>query len=134
MKPALRYLLYGIGIWLGPFALGTSLFAVIDQSGALFDTIMSVAAGASSSWLSFLYLRGLKQAGAAIGALAGGGWAALAVGLDAPLFLFGPFTTATPDYFADIGLTYAMIPFVAAAVGAALGYGRSATAQEAARS
>jgi hypothetical protein len=129
MKPALHYILYGIGIWLVLFALGGALFAVVDQRSALFDTIMSLAIGTSAGWLSFLYLRKRERAGLAAGALAGAGWAAMAGALDAPLFLFGTINMAMPDYFADIGLTYAMIPIVAAVVGAALAYGRSQVAR-----
>ena len=120
MGNAVRYLLFGIGIWLIPFAIGMAVFPLADPSTPLFDTIMSVAMSASAGGLSWLYLRGREGNGFAAGAAVGLGWAVIALALDAPLFLFGPFQMPAGDYFADIGLTYAMIPIIAGFVGLSL--------------
>ncbi|HKR23821.1 MAG TPA: hypothetical protein VJS15_01050 [Allosphingosinicella sp.] len=118
----LRYLLFGIGIWAIPFVIGMAIFPVVDPSTALFDTIMSVAMSASAGWLSWLYLRGREGNGFASGFLGGTGWAAIAVLLDVPFFLIPGAMAAlpVPDYVADVGLTYAMIPIIAGFIGLSL--------------
>ena len=122
MRRTVRYLLFGLGVWLIPFALGMALFPVIDTSSALFDSLMSVAMSASAGWLSWLYLRGSEGTGFAAGLAAGAGWAVIGVVLDIPFFLIPDAMAAMPvaDYAADIGLTYAMIPIIAGFVGLAL--------------
>jgi hypothetical protein len=115
-----RYLLFGVGIWAIPFVIGMAIFPLADPATALFDTIMSIAMSGAAGWLSWLYLKGRDGNGFAAGATAGLGWAAIAVALDAPLFLFGPFLMPPADYFADIGLAYLMIPLIAGFVGLAL--------------
>jgi hypothetical protein len=106
MRGAVRYLLFGIGVWLIPFALGVAIFPVVDPSTSL----------------SWLYLRGRVRVGPKDGLVAGLGWAALAVALDAPLFLLPPHPFQMPanDYVADIGLTYLMVPIIGFFVGLAL--------------
>jgi hypothetical protein len=122
VKTAVRYLLFGAGTWLIPFAIGMLLFPVVDPSTALFDSLMSVALGASAGWLSWLYLKGREGNGFAAGAAAGLGWAAMAVALDVPFFLMPDAMAAMPagDYFADVGLTYAMIPIISGFIGLSL--------------
>lgn len=90
MGNAVRYLLFGIGIWLIPFVIGMAIFPLADPSTPLFDTIMSVAMSASAGGLSWLYLRGREDNGFAAGATARLGWAVIALALDAPLFSLGP--------------------------------------------
>jgi hypothetical protein len=122
MRGAVRYLLFGIGVWLIPFALGVAIFPVVDPSTSLFDTAMSIAMSLSAGWMSWLYLRGRVRVGPKDGLVAGLGWAALAVALDAPLFLLPPHPFQMPanDYVADIGLTYLMVPIIGFFVGLAL--------------
>lgn len=122
MRTAIRYLLFGVGVWLIPFAIGMLLFPVLDPTTALFDTLMSIAMSASAGWLSWLYLRGRAGNGFAGGAIAGLGWAIVALALDVPFFLLPNAMAAMPaaEYFADIGLTYAMIPIISGFIGLSL--------------
>jgi hypothetical protein len=120
MKTALRTVLYGVAVWLIPFALGIALFPVVKPDSALFETLISVIASAAAGSMSLLYLRKLERPSLGAGALAGFAWALMGVALDAPFFIFGPFKMPIADYFADIGFAYLMVPIIAACVGAAL--------------
>lgn len=120
MRDAVRYLLFGVGVWAVPFFIGMAIFPVVPPETALFDTLMSVAMSISAGALAYLYLRRLSRPELGKGIAAGLGWAVVAVALDAPLFLFGPLRTTPGDYFADIGLTYLMIPAIAGCIGLAL--------------
>ena len=117
MGGTVRFILFGVGVWLIPFVIGMLVFPVVDPASALFDTLMSVAMSASAGGLSYLYLRGLARPGPQDGLIAGLIWAGIAVALDAPLFLFGPFLMPAAHYVADIGLSYLMIPVIAGFVG-----------------
>ena len=120
MKGAVRFLLFGIGVWLIPFVIGMIIFPVAPPDSALFDTLMSVAMSVSAGGMSYAYLRRLDRPNLPAGIAVGLGWAVLAVALDAPLFLFGPFLMPAAAYFADIGLSYLMIPAIAGCIGLAL--------------
>ena len=120
MKSILRYLLFGIGVWAIPFAIGMFLFPVLPPETSLFDTLVTVAMSASAGGLSYLYLRRLARPDLTGGLMAGLGWAVLAVALDLPMLLTGLFGMSAAEYFADIGLTYLMIPAIAGCIGLAL--------------
>ena len=120
MKKVLRYLLFGIGVWAIPFAIGMALFPMIPPESALFDTLVSVAMSASAGGLSYLYLRRVARPDLASGLMVGLGWAVIALALDSPMLLNGLFGMSVAEYFADIGLTYLMIPAIAGCIGLAL--------------
>src|SRR5262245_44521978 len=117
-----RLLLLGMAAWATPFALGFALFPVVDPASTLFDTLMSVAMAFSASLFGYLHLRRTAKPTLDQGLLVGTIWMVMAIALDLPFFVFGPEEMRMPvaDYMADIGFTYAMIPFITAGLGRAL--------------
>lgn len=122
MRKAIRILLLGVAVWALPFALGMALFPVVDPATALFDTLMSVAMAFSASLFALIHLTRCSASSLDEGLFAGSIWTVMAIALDLPFFILGPAEMRmTPtDYIADIGLTYLMIPIIAAAIGQAL--------------
>lgn len=118
----LRLILFGIAVWAVPFAIGFALFPVLDPSSTLFDTLMSVAMAFSATLFAYLHLRRSPNPSLDQGLFVGTIWMVMAIALDLPFFIFGPEEMRMPvaDYLADIGFTYAMIPFIAAGIGRAL--------------
>lgn len=117
-----RLWLFGILSWLIPFL---AAFAFFDASGTLtipqplFKSLMVVtgsAAGVVLLVLAFRRVRATVWSGAAIGLF----WLALNLGLDV-LVLVPMSGSSLPDYFADIGLRYLVLPMVAAGMGAVAG-------------
>jgi len=122
MRKAIRILLLGIAVWALPFAIGMALFPVLDPSTALFDTLMSISMALSATVFSYVHLSRSPTPSLDEGLFAGTIWMVMAIGLDTPLFIFGPaeMRMAPDAYMADIGFTYAMIPIIAAGIGSAL--------------
>lgn len=122
MRKFVRILLLGIAVWALPFVLGMAIFPVVPPETALFDTLMSVAMAFSATLFGTIHLSRCAQPNLDEGLLAGAIWMAMSIGLDLPFFFFGPeqMRMAPADYFADIGLTYAMIPIIAGGIGHAL--------------
>lgn len=122
MRKATRILLLGLAVWALPFALGMALFPVLDPATALFDTLMSVAMALSATLFAAIHLSRCSVPSFDEGLLAGSIWLVMSVALDTPFFIFGPaeMRMAPADYLADIGLTYFMIPIIAASIGYAM--------------
>lgn len=122
MRKATRILLLGLAVWALPFALGMALFPVLDPATALFDTMMSVAMALSATLFAVIHLSRCSAPSLDEGLLAGSSWLVMSIALDAPFFIFGPaeMRMAPTDYLADIGLTYFMIPIIAAGIGHAM--------------
>lgn len=113
----------GVLIWLAPFLLGMALFQIVPPESALFDTIMGLSLTAAATGASLFYLTTRPEERQSLRRLCtlGGLWAALAVLLDAPIFLMSDFSRmSTYEYFSDIGLSYAIIPIVLIGMGSAM--------------
>jgi hypothetical protein len=125
MRKIVRIILLGIAIWAVPFALGMAIFPLVDPASALFETIMAVSMALAATVFAYLHLSRCAQPSLDEGLFAGSIWTLMAIALDAPLFIFGPemMRMAPGEYMADIGLTYFMIPIIAAGIGHALGRG-----------
>lgn len=127
MKKYLKIFGFGFLIWLIPFGLGMALFPIAPPETAIFDTIMSISLTFAATIFSYLYFKGesSQQNGAEGLAIIGAVWFVLAILLDAPMFLISDGTgMSAHEYFADIGLTYLIIPIVAIGVGRAIHVGR----------
>lgn len=122
MKGMMGALLWGIGVWGFPFAIGMAIFPIASPSTALFDTLVTLALGLAAAVAANRYLKPKAHPGLWGGLKIGFVWLALALTLDAPIFLLGPsqMRMSAADYAADIGLAYLLVPIIAASIGAAL--------------
>jgi len=122
MRKFVRIILLGIAVWALPFAVGVAIMKPIPPETALFDTLMAVVMSFSATLFSYIHLSRCARPSLDEGLFAGSIWMLMAIGLDLPLFIFGPEAMRmTPTmYLADIGITYAMIPIIAAGIGQAM--------------
>jgi hypothetical protein len=107
-----RALGYGVLVWLIPFAVAMAFYKVRQNDRILFESIMPIAVVAATVVFAVLYMSGVPRRQAREGLLLGLLWLAMCVVIDQPLFLAGPMQMSFIDYLKDIGLTYAMIPFI----------------------
>ncbi len=114
-----RIWLFGLLSWAVPFIVSIAFF---DRTGALviaeplFKSLMVVIGGAVGAVLLVLAFR-RAQPSIATGLVIGAVWLAINLALD--LVVLVPMSgDSLPDYLADIGLRYLMIPIMAVAMGA----------------
>ncbi|HVY85476.1 MAG TPA: hypothetical protein VG943_10110 [Caulobacterales bacterium] len=120
-EPSVRVMLLGLASWAIPFAVSILFYGpggVLLVSHALFKSSMVVIGGASGAWLLFFAFRRMA-ADALSGFLVGLCWMALNLLLDW-IVLVPMMHVNFGAYFEDIGLTYALIPIMGAAMGAAV--------------
>ena len=114
-----RALGYGLLVWLIPFAIAFSAFALKDAWRSLFESIMAASVCLVVVVLSLLYFRRPVIATASEGLKLGLLWLAISVAIDLPLMLSPPINYTPEEYLADIGLTYAMIPMITVGIASA---------------
>lgn len=122
MKKYLKNVFYGFLAWLIPFAAS---FLFYTKEGKptidifLFKSIMIVVGSASAAFLLTAYFRKIHAAYLKEGIIVGLTWFVLNIGLDIAVLIpmsHMPF----PDYFAQIGLRYLVMPVMSIMVGAVL--------------
>lgn len=123
MAKLVRIIAFGIAIWAIAFGSGMAVLPLVPPETALFDTLMAVAMAFAASIMSVLYFTKSENPTWDEGLLTGTVWLLMSISLDIPLFIFGPdmMRMAPADYLADIGITYFMIPCIAAGVASAAG-------------
>lgn len=108
-----RRLLYGFLIWLVPFAVGFSIYMPLHATQRdVFENTMGVVLVFSTVFFSNLHFRKLTSGFVGEGILAGVVWMAISLGLDLPMFSWGPMARPIGDYLKDIGMAYLMIPTI----------------------
>lgn len=108
-----RALLFGLFIWLLPFAVAFIIFPLRESARPLFESIMPVAIAVVTVVLGNRYLRTVNRNLVREGVLLGVMWLAICMIIDAPLMLLGgPMKMTVAEYGADIGVTYLMIPVI----------------------
>lgn len=122
MGNRVRLAVYGLLVWLIPFVVAMALFTARESWRSLFESVMAVVLAAVVTAFALDHLRRLPAAGAAIGLGVGLVWMAISIVIDLPLMLPAPVGMAFGEYLADIGLTYLMMPVIAAGIGAALAH------------
>jgi len=119
MPDAKRLIGFGVLSWLVPF-LASVLFygpgGTLLVGENLFKSLMIVIGAGVGALLLVLYFRRVKERAVCEAWVLGVSWLAINWVLD--LIVLLPFSGQTPvEYFADIGLRYLMILFMALAVG-----------------
>lgn len=115
-----KAILFGFLVWLAAFVAAFLIFPIRESSRPLFESIMPVVLTSASAGLAVAYFRGVARDFAREGVLLGCVWMAMNLLIDAPLMLVGgPMKMTLPDYLADIGITYLVIPVVTIGMGLA---------------
>ena len=111
-------LLYGVLVWLVPFAVSFLVFPLRAGSYALFESIMVLAITAAAVFFGARYLGGMAEGAFAESVKAGLAWLVVSLAIDAPLFLFGgPMYMPASQYAQQIGLKYLAMPIITAGFG-----------------
>lgn len=118
MNKNLKIILYGVLVWLIPFAVSFVVFPLKTSMRPLFESIMPLVLSIVVITLAYYYFKNLNSDFVKEGLIIGISWYIINITLD--LFLFMP---ASPmqmnfaDYIMDIGLTYVMIPAITLGMG-----------------
>ncbi len=115
-----KALLFGFLVWLVTFSVAFAIFPIRETSRPLFESIMPVAIAIIVVPLGVVYFRRIRRRLMREGLLLGLLWVLMCVAIDTPLMLLGgPMYMTVPDYLADIGVTYLMIPVITIGIAAA---------------
>ena len=117
MRNIKKALLYGFALWLIPFVVAMALFQVRNSNRPLFDSVMPVVLTVCVMWLLNLYFRAAAAVTVRESVLLGGLWFLMSLGLDCPMFSYGPMKMSLAAYMSDIGFTYLLIPAATIGVG-----------------
>lgn len=110
-----RAIIYGVLLWLIPFAVAFVLFGIREDNRALFESLITVTGVLSAVTASLIYFRDAKGAGLPLGIGLGLFWASISIAIDLPIFL-AIFRMPLADYAADIALTYLSFPIIAGGI------------------
>jgi hypothetical protein len=121
MASVRKALLYGVLVWLIPFAVAFVIFPLRQSARPLFESIMPVVVAGAVAGFAVSYFRTVNTAFVREGLRLGLLWLLISIAIDAPLMLLGgPMKMTVGQYLADIGLTYLLMPVITAAIGAAV--------------
>jgi hypothetical protein len=127
MASVRKAVLYGVLVWLIPFAVAFLAFPLRQSARPLFESIMAVTVAGAVAVFGVRYLSAVLTSFAREGLALGAVWLVISVAIDAPLMLLGgPMKMTVGQYVADIGVTYLMIPVITVGMGAAIGAHRDA--------
>ena len=123
MTSARRALVYGLLVWLIPFAVAFAIFPLRQSNRPLFESIMPVAVAGAVAGYAVRYFRIVTTDFVREGLRLGLVWLLISVAIDAPLMLFGgPMHMSLGQYLADIGVTYLLMPVITVGIGVALAH------------
>ena len=105
-------MLCGFLIWLFTLLFSMFLFPLKTSWPVMFESIMPVVLTIFTVVFLSAYVRRLDSFLPKDGIRLGLVWLAMNLLLDLPLFSFGPMKMSLANYFADIGLTYLIIPAI----------------------
>ncbi len=140
MRQLGRAVVYGLFVWAIPFGIALLLaplkakvIAPANYKGGVialsrhdilrleeFESIMPIIVAAVAAFFGFAYLQRVRQHLPRHGVWVGVLWVAMCMVIDMALVLPPPVHMPPTLYFADIGMTYLMIPIITFAIAAAL--------------
>lgn len=112
-----KAVLYGFLIWLLTLAVSMIIFPIKKSRPELFDSIMPVALTLLGTGFVISYFRNCATRPMREGVLLGAIWLGVNIVMDLPLFSYGPMKMPLVDYFADVGLTYLILPAITVGAG-----------------
>jgi len=110
---------YGLISWAVPFAVSVAIYPLHESSRPLFESIMPLVVGILAATLGLRYFRRVTAHPVLEGARLGILWLAINLLIDLPLMLSEPIAMTWPEYLADVGLTYLLIPTITVSIGIA---------------
>ena len=119
MVAGVRAIFYGILIWVAVFIVAMAVFSFRESNRPLFESIMPVAVTAATVFFAQLYFTRVEKDFVKEGVMLGLVWLAINILIDLPMVFNGPLQMTLPEYFADIGLTYLIIPVITLSTGLA---------------
>lgn len=103
--------LFGFLVWLVPFAVAFLIYPMHESNRPFFESIMPVAITLSVVLFTFLYFKNVEKDMRGEGVKLGLIFLFMSLVIDLILFMpESPMHMSFPDYLADIGVTYLMIP------------------------
>ena len=114
-----RALLYGLGVWVIPFAVAMFIFPLRANERPLFESVMPVVVAAATVFFAYRYLSRSQGTGWREGVQLGMVFLAVSLVIDLLMFSWGPMKMSFVDYVKDIGLTYLLMPVIAGGMAAA---------------
>ncbi len=118
MNKYLKIFLFGFLIWLIPFVVSIIIFPIHQSNRPLFESIMPVTVTLCVVVSAILYFKKITTDFVREGIVIGVAWLIINLAIDLPLFLLeSPMKMSLPDYVADIGLTYLIIPTITVGMG-----------------
>jgi hypothetical protein len=112
-----RGFFFGFLIWLVAFVVAFLIFPLRESARPLFESIMPVVVTTATVVFAVLYYRRVRADYIREGILLGCLWFAINVLIDLPLMLTDPIGMSLGEYWADVGLTYLIIPAVTVGIG-----------------
>src|SRR4051812_15649727 len=83
----LRIVLFGVVLWLIPFAVSFVIFPIHDSDRSLFESLITLVGVTGAVVASYLIFRTARHASLRDGLTVGLAWAAISIVLDLPVFL-----------------------------------------------
>ena len=119
MVAGVRAIFYGILIWVAVFIVAMAVFSYRESNRPLFESIMPVAVTAATVFFAQLYFTRVEKDFLKEGVMLGLVWLAINLLIDLPMMFGGPLEMTLAEYFADVGLTYLIIPVITLSTGLA---------------
>jgi uncharacterized membrane protein YpjA len=107
---------FGFLSWLIVFAAAMAMYPWRVHNRPLFESAIAVVLAATTVTLAGIFFRRATDVRGWHGFVVGFVWATINMGVDLAVFSVGPMRMALPDYLADIGVTYLMIPVLTTAL------------------
>ena len=109
MNKNILVILYGVGIWALPFAVGMLLFPIQATHGDIFDTVMKLVLLLAVIFFTLKTMSTSQNVSLKRMVLIGFAWAVVCLAIDLPLFLLA-FDWGLEQYLLDIPAGYLLIP------------------------
>jgi hypothetical protein len=114
-------LIYGLLVWVVPFAVAFLIFPLRASERPLFESIMPVVVTLATVLFAVLYFKKVETAFLKEGVLLGFVFLVVSVAIDLVMFSRGPMAMPLMDYVKDIGITYLLVPIITIGFGYILG-------------
>jgi hypothetical protein len=112
MNKYYKIILFGLLLWLIPFAVSVMIYPLRIYQRVLFESIMPVVITIWTVFFCLIYFLGDGRGSLRDGIMLGFGWLMISNVLDLIFFMQGPMKMPFMDYLADIGVTYLIIPAI----------------------